>query len=58
MIYATIRKYNSKSFPYEISWKYKGSKYRQSTVFSTKEECISYIKGRFGKVKIYDHTED
>lgn len=57
MIYATIRKYNSKYFPYEISWKAKKSRYRASAVFATKEECISYVKGFFGKVKIYDHTE-
>lgn len=56
--YATIYKYDSKYFRYKIGWTSSEYVYKSCLFFDTKDECIKFVEDAFGKIIIYDHTEE
>lgn len=52
---ATITRYNSDFFPYMVTWTIGNSKYYN--VFTTKQDCIDYVRYRFGNLAIIDKTK-
>ena len=52
---ATITRYNSTYFPFMVTWTIGTIKYYNA--FTTKQDCIDYIKMRFGNLAIVDKTK-
>ena len=56
VVVAVIARNDSPSFPFVVRWKIEGGKY--SNVFATAEQAKNYIRGRYGKIRIIDRTQE
>lgn len=51
----TLKPYNSKFFPVLASWKIGSVQFEW--VYESKEEAISHLSGRFGKIRIINKIQ-